>query len=166
MSESCLWFETAAENLRCSLEMQNQLCSCIQLHFIKSLQTCSHTERYNTSWGETRQLFVALAKQKVQIVTLHCLCGSPRPGWLPPAVHQDLWERESRRGPTAAYHPPGAGGPGSVQNWPPGAHIGGCGLTLCAGESKLSAWYFHCFKASQPPAVGWCFCSTFGTSPT
>lgn len=44
MSGSCLWFETTAEN--CKL----QLCSCIQLHFIKSLQTC--------------QPFVALTKTK------------------------------------------------------------------------------------------------------
>lgn len=73
MSGSCLWFETTVEN--CRLEMQ--LCSCIQLPFIKSLQTCSHKERYNTSWGETRQPFVALAKKRVQIVTLYCLCGSP-----------------------------------------------------------------------------------------
>lgn len=66
-----------------------------------------------------------------------CLCGSARPGRLPPAVHQDLWEGESRGGPTAAYHPPGAGGFGSVQDRPPGAHTGGCGLTLCSGEFKL-----------------------------
>lgn len=58
----------------------------------------------------------------------------PRSGRLPPAVHQNLWERKSRRRPAAADHPPGAGGLGSVQDRPSGAHTGGCGLTLCSGE--------------------------------
>ncbi len=86
-----------------------------------------------------------------RIFTLSCctesfpvvLCGSPRPGRLPAAVHQDLREGESRGGPAAAYHPPGVGGFGSVQNRPPGAHTGGCGLTLCSGESKLPTLSSH-----------------------
>ena len=69
--------------------------------------------------------------------------GSLRPGRLPAAVHQDLREGESRGGPAAAYHPPGAGGFGSVPNRPPGAHTGGCGPTLCSGECKLPTLSSH-----------------------
>lgn len=58
----------------------------------------------------------------------------PRPGRLPPAVHQNLRERKGRRGPAVANHPPGAGGFGSVQDRPSGTYTGGCGLTLCSGE--------------------------------
>lgn len=71
------------------------------------------------------------------------LFGSPRPGRLPAAVHQDLREGESRGGPAAAYHPPGAGGFGSVQNRTPGAYTRGCGLTLRSGESKLPTLSSH-----------------------
>lgn len=71
------------------------------------------------------------------------LCGVLRAGRLSAAVHQDLWEGEGRGGPAAADHSPGAGGSGGVQDWPPGAHTGGCGFTVRSGESKLPSPSSH-----------------------
>lgn len=93
-----------------------------------------HSQEMRKSDTASKQNFHLVAQcWKLSVI----LCGSLRPGRLPAAVHQDLWEGESRGGPAAAYHPPGAGGFRSVQNRPPGAHTGGCGLALCSGESKL-----------------------------
>lgn len=77
----------------------------------------------------------AIARQQTDSKLV--LFASLRTGWLPAAVHQDVREGESRGGPAAPYHPPGTGGLGSVQDRPSGAHTGGGGLAMCAGESKL-----------------------------
>lgn len=126
---------------------------------------CSHIQQiYSSKSGSLKQCqglctryyanrdFTRIKKKKVKHIleTKYSTCQSVlkmflrcylRPGRLPAAVHQDLWEGESRWGPAATDHPPGAGGLGGVQNRPPGAHTGSCGFTLCTGKSRSTQYF-------------------------